>query len=192
MFSKPDMRAPRFILWSWPGLHSLWQTGHVFGLVQAIAFTVLFDVVVLSSFVWPGWLDVNLRHGLWLALLGYWGLSFWSACRKHENVTRSGDPGALFMVAQDEYLKGDWYGAERTLQKILRWQPLDVEARLLLATLLRHTLRLEEARLELRRIQKIAYSSHWQPELAREWSAIERLASDATEDVSQVRTAQAA
>jgi len=79
--------------------------------------------------------------------------------------------------AQGEYLRGDWYGTERILQKLLRGEPHDIEARLLLATLFRRTQRFDEARSELRRIQKTKVAERWQAELVREWHAIDRLAS---------------
>lgn len=169
-------------MWSWPGLQSLWQSGQVSGLIQATTFSLLLNLCLVTTCIWPGWIEPGLQRALWLGLCGYWGLSFWAAFRNHGNVTRSGDPGALFIKAQDEYLKGDWYGAERILRKLLRWQPQDAEARLMLATLLRHTMRLEEARLELRRLQKVAHAAYWHPELVREWQYLEKLSQQATEE----------
>ena len=61
----------------------------------------------------------------------------------------------LFREALSEYLQGSWFEAETILGRLLHLYPRDVEARLLLATLLRHTRRYQEALDQLDRLERL-------------------------------------
>jgi cytochrome c-type biogenesis protein CcmH/NrfG len=65
-------------------------------------------------------------------------------------------------------LKGDYYQAEHVLEELLRRNLRDVDARLMLATLLRHTGRLDEAAGQLDTLVRLEGASKWQWEIEQE------------------------
>ncbi len=74
----------------------------------------------------------------------------------------------LFNRVQHEYLKGHWNEAETLLNRRIEIAQRDVEARLMLATLLRHTRRPDEATKQLKAIERLDDSIHWRFEIDRE------------------------
>ena len=83
----------------------------------------------------------------------------------------------LFLAARGEYLRGKWNKSEELLSRILADDPRDVEARLMLATLMRHRSRIDEAREHLRRLQRLERAGNWNMEIEREWRALRRMES---------------
>jgi predicted Zn-dependent protease len=79
----------------------------------------------------------------------------------------------LFARAQQQYLRGDWLGAEQTLTDLLRQDREDFAADLLLATLWRRTGRLIEAERKLTNLERREAATPWQLELSRERQRIE-------------------
>ena len=77
-----------------------------------------------------------------------------------------------FREAAEYYLKGNWFEAECALVELLRQNPRDPEAGLMLATLLRHTGRLEEATNHLDRLERFEGSRKWALEIRRERAKI--------------------
>ena len=65
-------------------------------------------------------------------------------------------------------MKGDYYRAEHVLEGLLRRNLRDVDARLMLATLLRHTGRLDEAAGELDALARLEGAGKWELEMRRE------------------------
>jgi thioredoxin-like negative regulator of GroEL len=80
----------------------------------------------------------------------------------------------LFRQARDDYLRGNWYEAEETLVALLKRDPNDVDARLMLATLMRHTERYDDARGQLKQLQRLEAAGKWQLEIRREWEYLAR------------------
>jgi hypothetical protein len=74
----------------------------------------------------------------------------------------------LFNRAQTEYLKGHWTEAESLLRRRLATAERDVEARLMLATLLRRTKRPDLALEQLHEMERFDESVHWEFEIRRE------------------------
>jgi hypothetical protein len=92
-------------------------------------------------------------------------------------------------LARSEYLKGNWFEAEVTLDRLLTRNVLDVEARLMLAMLLRHTRRDAEASQHLARLSRMDGAEKWQLEISREQA---RLAERAQETAGNSPLAEAA
>ncbi len=171
----------------WPGLAKLWLRGDFFALVLAIGFTVLFNLALLSTFVWPQWLGNSFPMVAW-PIVGIVWLSHWfiSSRMLDEMI----DPGvqydkrsdALFILAQTEYLNSNWHEAEALIVRQLRFRPRDVESRLLLATLHRHTGNYDNALDEIEQLLKFDESSRWQVE-------IERLQQQVEEEMEYERSA---
>jgi predicted Zn-dependent protease len=86
----------------------------------------------------------------------------------------------LFQRAQAEYLKGSWYEAEAVLEQLLRIRADDAEARLMLATLLRHTRRIDEAGQQLRILERLDAAGPWMVEIRRERLMLEVLSQDSS------------
>ena len=84
----------------------------------------------------------------------------------------------LFVEAQTEYLQGHWFEAESLLERLLRIHPSDVEGRLLLATLYRHTDRVVEACDSLNELEQVKGVERWQLELISERRLLEDLVAD--------------
>ena len=75
---------------------------------------------------------------------------------------------AWFREAQTAYLAHDWVSAEQTLLKLLKHDHRDAEARLMLATLLRHEQRTEAAAEQLDRLELLETAAAWRHEIAQE------------------------
>jgi hypothetical protein len=155
----------------WPGLASLWLHGAVGGLALAVIFCGLLNLAVVLTFVWTEAVASPVRDILWLAILAIWvGSAAISmrTIRKAKNATADPRCERWFTEAQTEYLRGNWVEAELKLLKALRWNDRDLEARLLLATLYRHTARFQEAQRELRHLERFQGAVQWQWEIREE------------------------
>jgi hypothetical protein len=140
------------------------------GLALAAAFAVLLSLLLLTSFVWVELLrPLDLRLG-WLAVGLVWGgsavLSRGYASRSLDGGGRAGE--ALFREALSEYLQGNWFECETALSGLLARDKRDVEARLLLATLLRRRRRYDEAQDQLDRVERLLDAARWSEEIAAE------------------------
>lgn len=175
------------VLCYWPGLARLWLRGDWVSLVIACAFTALFNLAIVSSFIWPQLLGPNFPSVIWPVLALVWLISYWmnsdhweetavTVPSLPENLSERLD--TLFIRAQEEYLKGDWAVAEQLLQEQLRLWPRDAEARLLLATLFRHRQRWTEALSQLDRLSGIDEGLPWQFEISQERTLIAQLQSE--------------
>lgn len=90
-----------------------------------------------------------------------------------EKVADPDRPDTLFIQAQREYLGGHWEEAESLLRRRIENAPRDMESRLLLVTLFRHTRRLDLARWQLSEMQRFDESLEWAFESDRENQLIE-------------------
>jgi hypothetical protein len=161
----------------WPGLSRLWLRGEAAGLVTATAFAGLLDLVLAASFIWPELLPSRWLLFGWLLLASSWCLSTWNSFRRFsEFYGELGDRGRqdLFIQAQTEYLRGHWCEAESLLQRLVR-DGRDVEARLMLASLFRHTKRWEDARRQLKSLERLDGAEKWRLEVERERRLLDRL-----------------
>ncbi|HBO45043.1 MAG TPA: hypothetical protein DD670_14160, partial [Planctomycetaceae bacterium] len=157
----------------WPGLPGIWKRGDWSSFAVSVGFAVLLNLALIGTFVWTELEQAAMlnRTYVWLALFGVWlgsaALSFgWERRLAAKDASLAED--ASFGEALDQYLQQNWYEAERTLARLLRRNPRDVDARLMLATVLRHTGRLEEASGELDRLDRIEGSRKWAVEIDQE------------------------
>ena len=81
----------------------------------------------------------------------------------------------LFRAALGEYLKGAWFEAESLLGQLVAQDNRDVDARLMLASLLRHTRRPLEARRQLDELDRLEKAARWQVEIERERQLLKHL-----------------
>ena len=165
------MRSTPWATYLWPGLPQLWTEGAWSGLACALAFSALLNLLVLASFVWEELLPGPLVVAGWVAAVVAWVAAIMVTRRMRPQAreeTTAAPVEDLFCAAVSEYLQGHWFEAETLLGRIFEHRPRDVEARLLLATLLRRTRRCSEAREQLSRLERIESASSWCVEIARE------------------------
>ena len=160
---------------AWPGLTRVWRQGDWASLRTAVIFTLLLNLAIAGTFIWPWRFPTVLVNMLWVAVALMWTVCFAHTWRHFpefvkEKVTIEQD---LFLCAQTEYLRGDWYAAEAALERLLRVTPQDVDARLLLATVYRRTGRFELARKQLRRLARTG-AAKWGLEIRRELELLDR------------------
>jgi len=170
------------LLCGWPGLPGLWYRGHFSSLLLAIGFAIVLNLALITSFVWPHCLGETFPIVAWPTVLILWTVAAFvsvstlpdvMSVATTANVSADETTDTLFIQAQHEYLSGDWQAAESLLRQRLGRFPRDVESRLLLATLLRHDRRLEQASDQLDTIQKFDESHAWDFEIRRERRLIE-------------------
>jgi hypothetical protein len=170
------MTSLRYFTLVWPGLPWLWLRGSVAGLVLALAFAVSLDVAVVTTFVWPGLVELPFTIAVWAATGVVWLVSTVSAAAAFPpSLARppAAEIDPLFVKARDAYLARDWLVAETRLRQLLELSPTDGEAQLLLATLLRRVGRLDEARAALDKLSASDSGRRWRAAIAAERDRVE-------------------
>lgn len=171
------------VLCCWPGLPGLWYRGRWSSLILALAFSMVLNGAILSSFIWTEILfDRTFPAVAWPFILMFWSLTAWLAFQNLPDVmavktqsvnTVFDNPDTLFIDARSEYLKGHWQEAEKLLLRQLYQSPRDVESRLMLATLYRHTRQFNDAQQQQQTLAKFDESEVWQNEIIREQRLLE-------------------
>ena len=185
------MRTQSLAAYLWPGLPQLWWRGDVRALMLAILFAVVLNFGLTATFIWPEMVAPTLRATIWFGVLVFWVIATWMGVRETSRLSRlSTEPQqqALFVQAQMEYLKGHWLEAETLLRGILAVDDRDAEARLMLASLLRHADRVGEALVELDLLELSEAGRKWASEIVRERQlGAVVVSNDATEQASKPR-----
>lgn len=165
----------------WPGYRGLWFRGDFTSLLIAVNFAVVLDVALLSTFIWTEWLSTKAIVALWSIICLSAVTSFLFSFRSLETRSRRmriEEVDRLFREAQSNYLRGEYVDAEASLHRILNSGTEDMEAALLLASILRRTNRPEQARNWLDRLEKFEAANRWGLEIAHERGRL-ALATDA-------------
>lgn len=173
------MRVAPLITCLWPGLSQLWMRGDRSAMLLALGFSALLNLALVASFIWPQLLGLLPTTILWLVLGFCWVVAAWCSYRNLATLSApkqsSPTDNHLFQQAQTEYLKGQWFEAETLLNQILDLDPGDVDARLMLATLYRHTRQIQQARQQLGLLKGFEGSSKWEQEIQHEQQFLTRL-----------------
>lgn len=164
------MRRIAWTLYLWPGLTQLWRRGSWAGLGVALVAALAIDLALMATYGWGELVAPVIRSGLWIFVGASWfGLAVmaagWNASPL--GAVRPVDD-TLFLEARAYYLKGNWYEAERRLRTAIRTNERDLDSRLLLASLLRHAGRPDEARHELDLLERLEGAARWEAEIAGE------------------------
>ncbi len=165
------MRSVPFYLCCWPGLARLWLRGDGSALVLSIGFAGFLNLALLMSFVWPQSVAPVIQTLMWLTLLVGWSISVWQTYRDRKQIVANEftpESDSLLATAQLEYLQGNWIEAETLLDRLLRSNSRDVEARLMKIALLRRQSRIDEAVQQLGSLQKSEGASAWSFEIWQE------------------------
>jgi hypothetical protein len=165
------MHTTPWATYLWPGLPHIWSCGAWSGLFFAGVFAVLLNLGLATSLVWSELFTPGLRTLIWLGIGAFWVTSAvfshrWH--RQHPVGQRTGPTENDFREALNHYLKGNWFEAEHVLTGLLRRNPRDLDAGLMLATLFRHTKRYREAQVSLDRLERFEGSEKWELEIRRE------------------------
>jgi hypothetical protein len=175
------MRRLRWFTLVWPGLPQLWFAGSWAGLAMAAGFAAVLNLGIVTSRLWTELLSPESQTLIWLAAGGIWTASAALSARWVAGLRMAGPSAVdedLFNAAQNEYLKGNWYEAEAALNRLLDRNIVDVEARLMLASLLRRTGRRDEAATQLSRLSRTDGAERWHLEIGR---LKQQIADDASE-----------
>ncbi|TWT48352.1 tetratricopeptide repeat protein [Botrimarina hoheduenensis] len=168
----------------WPGLPHLWLRGSLAGLTLALAFSVMLNVLVLATLVWPAWLETRLRFWCGAGVLALWiaalvetrGELRRQAARREQEADDTLEPlpaqeslnDLRIKQAQQHYLRGEWVDAQRVLRQALRTDRRDPEARLWYAMVLRRSERPATAIRQLRRLERLDDAAPWRYEIEKE------------------------
>ncbi len=165
----------------WPGLTRVWWRGEAKSLIPAALFALALNYLLLASFIWSELAPWHLLRWAWCLVGAFWFLGIWQSLSFLPSLEGSDNPASreLFLQAQVEYLQAHWFEAELLLERVLKIDSRDVEARLLLATMYRHTRRLEEAAAELQRLELLERAEIWRLEIEGERRALDRLTAEA-------------
>ena len=162
----------------WPGLSQLSRYGNWFALALAVGFTALVNLALMSTMIWSELLTVGVRNLVWVVTIAVWGVSVvlsFRQDRRQAALNEQGPDENAFSQVLDHYLKGNWFEAERILTTLLHHDHRDVDAGVMLAGVLRHTRRFDEALRQLERIERIEGSRKWEPEIERERELIAKV-----------------
>jgi len=165
------MRAAPWTTCLWPGLPQVWSYGSWTGLAVALIAAAVLNVLLLISFGWSELIGPGWRSALWAMLAAGWAAAaLWSArlARRDATATETASAGDAYGHGLDHYLKGDYYQAERVFAALLRENPRDIDARLMLATLWRRTGRLDEAAEQLGLLRRTEGGEKWALEIEDE------------------------
>lgn len=178
------------VTYLWPGLPTILSTGSWLGLVWAMGFAALVNLLVLATLWWPELFSVHIRNAVCLLTALYWGGATVASLRALRTMSPEEEAAveATFGDATELYLRADWFGAERILVDLLARNPRDVDAGLMFATLCRHTGRLEEASQQLDRLELLDGARKWFLEIHQERKRIHE-AAQAPQDEIEIEQA---
>ena len=126
----------------------------------------------MLNFYWSELLTENLRRGTCILLVVLWLVLSGKSARLEKQCRRMRLPPPsdkdTLPDAQQHYLQGNWFEAECCLNMLLKKNPRDVEAMLMLATLYRHKERHDEAGNLLRELDRMEDAIRWKVEIRSE------------------------
>ncbi len=173
----------------WPGLSAAWYRGNTSSLAIAIVSTWVLALLLLATFVWPQWVSSLALRSLWLLAMVIWvaasARSQWQFSRLMQ-VSKPLEAKDHFLLAQTDYLAGNWFEAEAKLLQILHDFPRDAESQLLLIGVLRHTRRFRPALRRLTHLQTLDSSARWSYEINRERAIIEQRIAEELKEQAEV------
>ena len=172
-----SIQAKHYWTCLWPGMSELWWRGRLSALPTAVAFAAVVNALLIAKFIYPGWLSGALvALACWIAVAAWVVLTVRSFRELPLLLAprQVSDQPDRFAEAQLAYLTGNYALAEEALTAGLSIEPRDPPALLLLATVLRHTGRLNAADALLTEIPKLEAAAAWNLEWESERARLER------------------
>jgi hypothetical protein len=179
------MRVSRLIACAWPGLLSLWFGGAFTGLFHAVCFGTVLNLAIWAQWGRPDLFSVWLRFPFFAGIFCWWvfaAKSQWQSLFTGPKPKVQQETVALFQHAQTEYLKGRWFEARTLLEQLLQLDEDDPEARLLLATLLRHRGDASGAQMHLQQLRLSERALGWRFEIQRERELVNQILQQPVEE----------
>ena len=174
-----------WMMYLWPGLPQIWKHGSWIGLAMAVGFALLVNLALMSSLIWIELTTSGMRIIAWILVGSFWMISAMAAYGwQREQISRQQGERLQkeYEVPLAEgvqyYLQKNWFEAERVFRRLLRRNSRDTDSRLMLAALMRHTKRFEEAQIQLDRLRRIEGSRKWDIEIDEEQRLLDQLKSD--------------
>jgi hypothetical protein len=158
-------------------------------LCSAIGFTLLLNFGLTITLVYPEWFPREISLVVWLAVVVCWGIGFsrnwWQRATLLEVDSATDDvQDDLFHQAQTDYLCGDWESAAALAERVLFQNPRDVEARLLLASVLRRQNLFDESRRQIEIAGNYDGAVKWADEIENELDWLDMAEAEADEIVA--------
>lgn len=171
----------------------------------ALAFSILLNVLIVATFVWPSWLESRLKFACALSAGGLWLAALWetrgelrriAAQREAEAAAEAandtepqsiGEPNPndeRLRRAQRHYLRGEWLAAEKQLRQAIRSDRDDFEARLWLVSVLRAADRPRSANRLLRRVATRDAARGWRTEIATEREMLDEILRPVVDEIT--------
>lgn len=160
-----------------PGLAPAWLLGQPFALLELLAFTLILNSLLIATWIWPQWGPAWLVWSGWLCAAVFWLLSAIHASwrlPKWLGTQPKVPQRDLFVEAQREYLRGNWFDAEALVVKRITECPDDIAASLLLAGILRRTKRWNQCSTCLLQIRLRESATPWLLEIEREQQLLQQ------------------
>lgn len=164
----------------------------------ALAFSVVLNVLILGTLVWPAWLESRLKFACALTAAGLWIAALWETrgelrrLAAEREAKESDEPTPLnqgdtegddlLRSAQTSYLRGDWIEAERSLRRAIRRDADDFEARFWLVSVLRQADRPHQAERLLRRVESRDAARSWRTEVNDERHRLNQILTPADDE----------
>lgn len=159
----------------WPGLTELWWCGRLSALPYALAFTLIFNLYLISRFIYPMWLPPSVTGVIFWIGFPIWLLFIIRDLKilpEAMSPSLESQPADQFQSALSHTLKKEYPEAEGLLTDMLAIAPKDPPALLLLASLYRKTSRLDAANLLLREMRRLEVAESWWLEIEAEQQRI--------------------
>lgn len=172
------MELRNYLTCFWPGLSELWWRGRLSALPAAVAFGVGLNAYLVLNYLFPTWLDpVLVRSAFWVGLIVwiYWTIKSIRELPGMIAPREASQAPDHFPQAQAAYLQRDWEQAETLLLEVLRVEPRDPPALLLLSSVYRELDRPEHSLALLGEISRLEVGDRWHIELEAEQTRTERL-----------------
>ncbi|HBT75442.1 MAG TPA: hypothetical protein DEB39_00635 [Planctomycetaceae bacterium] len=166
----------RRLLRLWPGYTGIVRYGRWSFLAVAVVFALVLNTLLVLNFAWTDYITTTQRNVLILAFLALWAAlhAVSAQAAKKIEATRNADATSDgFREALLQYLRGNWFEAQCCLNILLKKNPRDVEAILMLATLHRHTKRFADAADVLEKLDVLEEADRWAVEIAEEKRLLE-------------------
>ena len=152
---------------------------------MAVGFALLVNLALMSSLIWIELTTSGMRIIAWILVGSFWMISAMAAygwqreqISRHQGERLHKEYEVPLAEGVQYYLQKNWFEAERVFRRLLRRNSRDTDSRLMLAALLRHTKRFEEAQIQLDRLRRIEGSRKWDLEIDEEQRLLDRLKSD--------------
>lgn len=152
----------------WPGLPQVWSGQEVLGLFLATLFAILFNLALISRFVWT-----DLFGPVWSSFLGIAAILTWFASlvytcwwivRCHP-LRHKVEIDRLYREGLEAYLGGHWNDARHRWERILTLDDTDADAFMQLGVLYVRTAQHDAARRAFRQCLELESGDKWRWEI---------------------------